>query len=344
MPLKSADDKSKRLALLEELQRSTVLDMRQKKWLRDQLIQLRKGIQGEKEAAYYLDQYFKSNENHVVLHDLRFVVDGDVAQIDHLVINRAMGMYLIETKNFAGNLIINDHGEFTVEYDDYRFGIPSPIEQSHRHARVLERLLSKLGISHRTGGSPPFFHVVLVHPKGTIVRPDAKTFDTRNVIKADQFPTWHQRFVDSALGIGSTLKLMVNLRSADTIHEWGEKLKRQHRPADLLALPDFMQPKREAVIRPVTAPLPPQTVVPLAKSAAGAAAAVGTAPTQARPAMAPQASEKLRSLDAEAEGPAKKLICAHCGIKISFAEGKFCWRNESRFGGLQYCREHQAAR
>jgi hypothetical protein len=32
-----------------------------------------------------------------------------------------------------------------------------------------------------------------------------------------------------------------------------------------------------------------------------------------------------------------------CGTKISFAEGKHCWNNAGRLGGLQYCREHQAA-
>ena len=37
----------------------------------------------------------------------------------------------------------------------------------------------------------------------------------------------------------------------------------------------------------------------------------------------------------------KKLICVHCREKISFPEGKFCWNNAKRFGGLQYCREHQ---
>ena len=46
---------------------------------------------------------------------------------------------------------------------------------------------------------------------------------------------------------------------------------------------------------------------------------------------------------AEAPAPAKKLICAQCGIKIGYPEGKFCWNNAKRFGGLQYCREHQAA-
>jgi hypothetical protein len=40
--------------------------------------------------------------------------------------------------------------------------------------------------------------------------------------------------------------------------------------------------------------------------------------------------------------PAKRLICAHCGAKISYPEGKFCWNNAKRFGGLAYCREHQA--
>ena len=54
MLLKSADDKSKRLALLEDLQRSSMLDARQKKWLREELSRLRKGIEGERESAYFL--------------------------------------------------------------------------------------------------------------------------------------------------------------------------------------------------------------------------------------------------------------------------------------------------
>lgn len=37
MLIKSTDDKSKRLALLEDLQKSTLLDTRQKDWLRDEL-------------------------------------------------------------------------------------------------------------------------------------------------------------------------------------------------------------------------------------------------------------------------------------------------------------------
>lgn len=253
MLLKTADDKSKRLALLEDLQRSTLLDTIQKKWLREELMRLRKGIQGEKDSAYYLDQYFKHGVNHVVLHDLRFVVDGDVAQIDHLVINRGFGIYLFETKNYSGNLVINDRGEFTAQYEDMHFGIPSPIEQSQRHARILTRLLKNLGIGNRVGSEMKFFHVVLLHPKAIIQRPTPKSFNTTNVIKADQFPSWHQKFVDKEITFGETLKLMANLRGLDTIQDWAKKLVRQHRPADLLDLPDFMQPKPSSVASAVRA-------------------------------------------------------------------------------------------
>ena len=98
----------------------------------------------------------------------------------------------------------------------------------------------------------------------------------------------------------------------EKVVEWAEKLKGEHRPSDLLTLPDFMKPKARAV-EPHTAVAP--QVIPLPATSA----AVEPIVTQA-----------------------KRLICAQCGVKISYAEGKFCWNNEKRFGGLQYCREHQA--
>lgn len=324
MLLKSADDKSKRLALLEELQRSQLLDQDQKKWLRDALMRLKKGIQGERESAHYLDSYFKNGENHVVLHDLRFVVDGEVAQVDHLIINRVLGIYLLETKNYAGNLVINEHGEFTVEYDDGRFGIPSPIEQSLRHERVLRKLLENLDIVGRTKKQAEFHHVVMLHPKAIIRRPPVKVFDTSNVIKADQFPTWHLRFVDK-IGVGSMFKSMLNMRNLDTIKEWGEKLMRQHRPEDLLALPDFMRPrepsKAAALVSTFATPVSTGSVVPVKQA-------------QAKDFFSDTAAQPP-------EEPAKRLICAHCAAKISVGVGQYCWDNAKRFGGLAYCMQHQ---
>lgn len=323
MLTKSADDKSPRVALLTGLLRQSHLSPSQRKWVREELMRLRKGIEGERQAAHYLDSYFKDGQNHVVLHDLRFEVDGETAQIDHLVLNRGIGMYLIETKNYAGNLIINEHGEFTVDYDGERFGVPSPIEQSKRHERVLSKLMDRLDLNARMG-EREFYHVVLLHPKAKIERPAVKAFDTSMVIKADQFPTWHQSFVDKSLGLGSFVKAIANVRSRETMTDWAEKLMRQHRPADLLSLPNFM--KSALNVATPTTSAPPSSAPPVpAKS-------VGTSVVDSPPI----------AVVASVDHPlARKLVCVSCGEKISYAEGKFCWNSAKRFGGLQYCREHQ---
>ena len=333
MPLKAADDKSKRLKLLEDLQSAPSLNFSQKDWLRTELSNLKKGIAGEREAAYYLDHYFDKGENHVVLHDLRFVIDDEVTQIDHLVIARGGNLYLLETKNYACSLIINERGEFTAEYNQSRFGIASPIEQSLRHERALRKLLERLDIGARVQKFD-FHHVVMLHPKAIIERPPVKSFDTCNVIKADQFPSWHQKFVDK-LGIGRLLLTGMNMRSMETTRQWGEKLMRQHRPADLLALPEFMKPREPArfaapiAVRPVA--------VTVARPAPPAPAPVPTPlPAQVRtPAPSPVQH-------ATEDQPAKKLVCAQCGVKLAYVVGQFCWNHSKRFGGLAYCREHQA--
>ena len=162
----------------------------------------------------------------------------------------------------------------------------------------------------------------MLHPKATIQRPPATAFDTSNVIKADQFPSWHGKFVEG-MGIGNVLKSALNMRGMDTIKEWAEKLKRQHRKADLLTLPDFMQPKQPAP------PVAPTVKVVTELSMPTTAAAVPEQRSAPAPVVAAATSEK-------------RLVCTHCRRKISFPEGKFCWNNSVRFGGHQYCREHQA--
>lgn len=313
MLIKSADDKSKRITLLEALLEAPQLETDQKSWLLGQLKAIRYGVQGERDAAHYIDNHFSASANHAVIHDLRIDVDGEVAQIDHLVISRGFIFYLLETKNFNGNLEINDFGEFSVRYGAARsFGIPSPLEQSKRHENVLVKLLDRLEIFGRVSRKPDFKHVVLIHPKGAIQRPDAKRFDTANVIKADQFASWRDKHIDKEMSVAQVFGSLLNMRSTDALRESAEKILRQHRPVNLLDLPDFMKPRREAPSLPVAA--------------------------------APRLSEEAAPLQADSAGTStKRLICATCGTKISYPEGKFCWNNVKRFNGLQYCRDHQAA-
>jgi Nuclease-related domain len=320
MLLKSADNKSKRLALLEHLQRSPLLDSSQKTWLKEYLVRVKKGMEGERASAYYLDSYFKDSKNHVLLHDVRLIVDGETAQIDHLIINRAFGIYVIETKNYAGNLVINEHGEFAAEYGELKYGIPSPIEQGHRHERVLIKVLEQLQITGRMSTKPDFHHVVMLNTKATIRRPPVEAFDASSVIKADQFHTWHKKLISKSR-FRTVLKAVLNLRSLDTIQAWGEKLAGQHRPADLLTLPKFLQPKSPAQLARTN----PMT-------------GLNSAPVKRHTSAANPLSTKPTGLTDQP----KKLICSHCNTKITFAEGKFCWGNLARFKGQQYCREHQA--
>lgn len=320
MILKTADDKSSQIAQLENWLADPTLNGPQKQWLTDELFRLRVGIQGERDAAFYLDSHFKDSENHVVIHDLRLEIDGDVAQIDHLVFFRAGGLYLFETKNYNGSLLINDHGEFTADYGRVRYGIPSPIEQSRRHERVLHKLFDRLDIGARTRRQLTMHHLVLLHPKAIIKRPSEKVFNTHNVIKADQFPEWHKKFADKTIGPLELVSLLANMRSQNTLKEWGEKLIRQHRPAPLKQLPSHLFAAKQPVTTPALSE--PPSVDPTSPALPG----------DSMPAIVPANKAHL----------AKKLVCAECGGKISFAEGKFCWGNQRRFGGMQYCREHQA--
>lgn len=175
MLIKHADDKSKRLAFLQELQNSPNLTKTQKDWLHDELWRLRQGIKGEKDAAYYINADYRDDPDCAVLHDLRIVEEGEVAQIDHLLVGRNF-MILLETKNFTGNVRINAQGEFSVIYPSgKRMGIASPLEQSRRHEKILRKLLDRLGIKARLGASIRMQHLVLFHPQTILQRPDSKS-------------------------------------------------------------------------------------------------------------------------------------------------------------------------
>jgi hypothetical protein len=309
--IKAPDDKSKRLKLLEELQASDRLDEAQKKWLRDQFRRLRPGIKGEQDAAYYLNHYLADGQNTALLHDLRIKEGNQVAQIDHLLIDRAFTFFLLETKTFGGDLHINEHGEFSVSYPGERvYGIESPLEQSRRHEVVLRKVLERIGITGRIGTAPLFEHVVLIHPKARIHRPAKGKFDTSNIIKADQFVTWREKRGESPIRPTDFLA-MLNVRSRETVKEWGEMLRREHRPENQLDLPDFMQPKLVAT-PPAPAPVP--------------RVSIRTEVAFAQPAPA---------------APELATACAECGKPVTDKVLAYCRDNPKVFDNKVLCFNHQ---
>ncbi len=302
MLIKSADDKTKRLALLEDLQKSNRLDKKQKDWLREELSRLKKGIQGERDAAFYIESYFRDSENTAIIHDLRLVVNGDVAQIDHLLLNRVGYFYLLETKNYNANVNITDHGEFSVTYGDEKpYGIQSPIEQSKRHGKVLGSLLDQLKIHPRLGFERQLHHVVLIDPRGIINRPKTSLFDSSMVIKSDQFKSWHEKHVSKAVNAVSFIPLLTQFKAKSSVEDLAKLLVSHHQPTDQLSLPEWLKPSIDPI------------VILQEKQ------------------LKPVITETVKS----------NYFCAKCKAAISQAVFTFSMNNKQRFAGRAYCMTHQ---
>lgn len=311
MHLKAVDDQSARLQQLEALEAQTHWSPSEGEWLRRQLRALRKGMSGERNAAYYIDHAYKDHDDFAVIHDLRLVCGADVAQIDHVIVTRSLCFFLLETKCFSGDLHINELGEFAVRYGAGFRGIASPLKQSQRHEKVLLKCLTQLGITGRFGLKPRIFHAVLVDPQMRIARPDPQRFDSSDVIKADHVEEWCHRVAQEQVSLGATFKRLANRHSPAALKAWGQQLVAAHQPADK-RWPDFMAQH-------------------LAEAHGAAPAAVA----------APAAPATIATATAAAHPSAPTPVCAACQQPVTAEVADYCRRFAGRFGGHLYCREHQ---
>lgn len=180
MLLKTADDKTPEIQALEALLRRPDVNARTRRQIEGEIWSIRLGAKSEADAAYQLDFDLKESRHWVTIHDLRLDIDGQVAQIDHLVISRLFEVFVCESKSFTGGVKVNEHAEWTTFRDRRPVGIPSPVEQNRRHIAVLERAI-KLGyvrLPRRIVSIRPLFvNIVLVSTEGTITRPRRKLPD-----------------------------------------------------------------------------------------------------------------------------------------------------------------------
>jgi len=96
-----------------------------------------KGDAAEKQMAFYLNRQFGDSKDVFVFNDLRIERNGEVAQMDHLVVHQ-FGLVIIESKSVTGSITVNEH----LEFERKTTGIPSPIEQARRQGELLRALLS----------------------------------------------------------------------------------------------------------------------------------------------------------------------------------------------------------
>jgi hypothetical protein len=197
---------------------------KQKYIIRQELTNLETGLKGEKETAYFIDFNLKDSTNYMVLHDLRFEIDGLTAQIDHLLINKAVGIILIETKNTKAEVNINDDGTMLYSYPNNKsYNIANPLAQSKRHALVLEEILKKYNMEIDIMSYVVFLPEVKIKNK---ILP-------KKFCRADTF-TEHifNEFKHSPLKILSTMAKMVTnkIPSTKKLENIGNILLSEHKP------------------------------------------------------------------------------------------------------------------
>jgi hypothetical protein len=268
---------------------------------------LKAGNRGESDSAYHIDFYYREKPNWAVIHDLRIECGGNAAQIDHLMINRLLEFYVLESKSYAYGLKITERGEFLF-WDGHRYAaMESPIEQNKRHVKVLNQLLRGEGLLPKRLGMvlPPTFRpYVLVSPQSTVNRPSRKVFDTDMVIKSDELFKQIEANFDGA-GFASEVKSVAKMISSETVIELGQALVKYHQPVKI----DYY-------------------------------AKFGVTPVQAVPSQPTEPETKAESAGSQ---PHSRYFCFKCKKSITPRVAAYCFEHKQRFGGKAYCFDCQKA-
>ena len=231
MIIKQKDDSQEVLHRLDELKQFP-LSAKQRFLVDREIKMFAAGVRGEKNSAYLLNFEWGNSENWGIIHDLRIEHQGRIAQIDHLLINRYLEIYVLETKNFSYGVKINDHGEFNVWSGKGYTGIESPIEQNNRHIKVLEKAVKDRSLAPTRLGLtiPTTFHpFVLMSPASRIDRPAAKKYNTQNVIKSDQFRATIDKSFDEA-SVGLVFGRVAKIVGKDTLKKFTQSIADLHCP------------------------------------------------------------------------------------------------------------------
>ncbi len=185
MLIKAADDQSVALAALDRLAHR---GGRHATRASHELRHRRAVMRGNAEAAGLIDSVYSRSPDWAVIHDLYLQHGGRFAQIDHLLINRWMDVYALDSSSFDAGLRITDQGEFQRWNEDFgQFqGIASPIEPIRRIGLLRDAIAeiaqpALLGMMRLLPSYQPF---VLVSPRARLER--SSHFDSSRVVTPEQ--------------------------------------------------------------------------------------------------------------------------------------------------------------
>jgi len=310
MIIKSADDKTKDIETLQGLLRHPAASADTKKKIEQEIRNIKSGAKGEADAAYEIDFHYGPSKNWAAIHDVRLEHKGRVAQIDHLLINRFLDVWVCESKRFSDGIAINEQGECAMFWNGKPTGIGSPHEQNAKHCAVLKDVFSDgvVELPKRLGFSikPSLTGLVVVSKNARITRPKAKGWWDAGIVKADQI----KAKIDKAFDSDNNILLAAKIVSPETLEDLARRIAALHVPASFDWHARFGLPK--------------ETVAPVKPVAPKAAETPKAEPTEE------PAGEKK-----------SKLVCKSCSASVPYNVAKFCWFNKAKFGGDVYCMECQ---
>lgn len=311
MILKEQDDRWRDIRILEGFLKDPRCDLRVKGRIENEIRKLKAGDRGERTAAHVLDTRYGKSANWILMHDLRVVHDGEVAQIDHLLVNRLLDFWVLESKNFANGVKINDHGEFVTFIDNRPRGADSPIEQNRRHLMILQRMIDGGGLTlpTRLGFTlKPRLRSLILISGGSISRPRVPVAGIETVIRSDQAPT----YIDKADARGNALDV-ARLIGKERLVELGAHLMALHQPIQF----DWERRLFGSASRPDRAP--PVAATPSLRSG-------GQGPTS------------TKTL------PKTELACEDCSVEVTKGIAHYCRQHGERFDNRLLCRPCQEKR
>ena len=181
------------------------------------------GRRAEEQIAHYLKRFFGKRDDVDVLHGLRIELDGEVAQMDHLVLH-PYGMLIVESKSVSGKVQIKDDGQWVRWYADNSKGMRSPITQAQMQALLLRDLLSEKVKQKGFFDNVDLDVLVAVSDEGLILWP--KTGPFAAVCKADQVPDRIEAHIQRLRAVGHKRPLL----TPEYLRVIGSFLSLKHKP------------------------------------------------------------------------------------------------------------------
>jgi len=343
MILKKKDSVDGQLMQIEEALKANI-----QKWERTRLEKNRAlimaGAAGEKEAAFHIDFYLKDSPDYAVIHDLRLEWNGRVAQIDHLVMDRRLTVYVIESKSFKTKVRFANGGWERL-IGSYWEGIPSPVEQNLRHIAVLKDLIKDQGLepSRDIPNSIKYENVILFDPSCSIVGQvpaEAHIYRMDSFVRTiEDWQTWE------------SFKAMKAI-SSETLMSFASKLTSNHRPLEnAITYPaDFKSqtPKNKKVAAPVVVKMPVKekkdATIEFSPECDNCGAVLSDSEISFCEYHVAKFNGKKLCMKCQSiipPLPKKPHICVECGKEVSPAEAKYCKVKSTEFGGMLFCQKCQ---